>query len=171
MSTMTGEAASCRPSAQDEGCPGAASALAALISKAPIVTAQARKRENAGICITAPVPLERADKRAQKFSDFAHARIGKPVPFFPRHALRLVLVTTAGSGAEPALPRQPGCTLLPMRSAPRIGSLAGLTGWGNPSPSNHKSGAAAMHSWLDRRDLLHACFRLCATGLDRRTRP
>jgi hypothetical protein len=82
MSAMTGEAASCRPSAQDDGCPGAANALAALISKAPIATAQARKRENTGICITAPVPLERSDVRIQKFSDFAHARIGKPVPFF-----------------------------------------------------------------------------------------
>jgi hypothetical protein len=53
---MTGDAASCKPSAQGDGCPVAASALAALASKAPIVTAYVLKRENTGICITAPVP-------------------------------------------------------------------------------------------------------------------
>src|ERR1700735_3658255 len=59
---------------------------------------------------------------------------------------------------EPTLVRQPRRDLLPLRFGARIGSLAGLTGWGNPSPSNHKSGAAAMHSSPDRRGVLHIGF-------------
>src|ERR1700722_15893335 len=61
MSAMTGEAASCRSIPQGDGCPTAARAVPAPASKAPIVTAAivtayALKRENTGICITAPVP-------------------------------------------------------------------------------------------------------------------
>src|ERR1700733_5100630 len=71
MSAMTGEAASCRSIPQGDGCPTAARAVPAPASKAPIVTAPivtaaivtaaivtayALKRENTGICITAPVP-------------------------------------------------------------------------------------------------------------------
>jgi hypothetical protein len=36
-----------------------------------MVTANVRKRENTGICITAPVPLERFNVRIQKFFEFA----------------------------------------------------------------------------------------------------
>src|SRR5215472_11740785 len=81
MSVMTDDPASCRPSAQGDGCPGAASAVAALVSKAPIVTAYVLKRENTGICITAPVP-QSASGCALDVPDFAHVFYRKTGPLF-----------------------------------------------------------------------------------------
>src|SRR5208282_4392877 len=53
-SAITGEAASCRPSCQGDGCPTPANAAAALANKLPAVNAHVVKRENTGICFSAP---------------------------------------------------------------------------------------------------------------------
>src|ERR1700758_1049309 len=106
MFVMTGDPASCRPSAQDDGCPGAASAVAALPSKAPTVTAYVLKRENTGICITVPVPRS-ASGCALDVPDLAHVLVGKPVPLFRDMREVWSLSRLPFWAPKRALPRQP----------------------------------------------------------------